>query len=277
MFRLFMYLMITSISLFARMDYVSKEIFLSCADLRVDEYSHFDARMVKEGSVVYVLPELLSYFFSYHHPKITARYILVTHHYDYSTPGKFAYVLDDDKLIAWFAQNVDDFFHPKLHPIPIGIDSRNAKASKMYLFKFRNQDIKKKHLLYMNFSTKTNFAERGPVYTFFSAKPFCFSPKQRQYEIYLKDLASSFFVLSPRGAGLDCYRTWEALYMGAIPVVKSSSLNPLYEGLPVIIIDQWEEVTEEFLEKKYQEIQSQTFNLEKLTQNYWYKLIRSYK
>ena len=43
------------------------------------------------------------------------------------------------------------------------------------------------------------------------------------------------FILSPPGAGFDCHRTWEALYLGAIPIVKTSSLDPLYKDLPVVI------------------------------------------
>ena len=37
------------------------------------------------------------------------------------------------------------------------------------------------------------------------------------------------FILSPSGAGPDCHRTWEALYMGCIPIVISSSIKELYE------------------------------------------------
>ena len=43
-------------------------------------------------------------------------------------------------------------------------------------------------------------------------------------------------------AGLDAHRTWEALLVGTIPIVRSSKLNPLYERLPVIIVNRWEEV-----------------------------------
>jgi hypothetical protein len=42
------------------------------------------------------------------------------------------------------------------------------------------------------------------------------------------------FWLSPRGGGLDCHRTWEALYLDIIPIVWNNSLNVLYENLPVL-------------------------------------------
>ena len=50
------------------------------------------------------------------------------------------------------------------------------------------------------------------------------------------------FVLSAEGNGLDCHRTWELLYLGCIVITKSSPLDPLFEGLPVVIVRDWEEV-----------------------------------
>jgi len=48
--------------------------------------------------------------------------------------------------------------------------------------------------------------------------------------------------ISPHGNGLDCHRTWEMLYFGMIPVVKTSSLDVLYDGLPVVILERWEQL-----------------------------------
>ena len=42
------------------------------------------------------------------------------------------------------------------------------------------------------------------------------------------------FVLSPPGAGIDCHRTWELLYLDCIPIVQSSTINELYDDLPVL-------------------------------------------
>ena len=38
------------------------------------------------------------------------------------------------------------------------------------------------------------------------------------------------------GNGLDTHRTWEALLMGAMPVTVHTTLDRLFEGLPVIVI-----------------------------------------
>jgi hypothetical protein len=50
------------------------------------------------------------------------------------------------------------------------------------------------------------------------------------------------FVISAAGNGLDCHRTWELLYLGAIVITKTSSLDRLFAGLPVVIVKDWCEV-----------------------------------
>ncbi len=84
-------------------------------------------------------------------------------------------------------------------------------------------------------------------------------------------------MLSLIGNGLDCHRTWEALYLGAIPAVKSSDLDPIYEGLPVLIVEDWSDLTEEYLEKKYEEMSQGEYNLEKLDASYWYREFTRFK
>lgn len=51
----------------------------------------------------------------------------------------------------------------------------------------------------------------------------------------------TMFVPAPAGNGLDCHRTWEALYLGCIPVV----LRKEYCGdnsWPVMVVDSWDEL-----------------------------------
>ena len=53
---------------------------------------------------------------------------------------------------------------------------------------------------------------------------------------FYQDVGNAKFVLSPPGNGLDCFRTWEALALGAIPVVQNSSLWQLYEGERILVV-----------------------------------------
>jgi hypothetical protein len=85
--------------------------------------------------------------------------------------------------------------------------------------------------------------------------------------------------LSPPGGGLDCHRTWEALILGCIPIVKRFNipLENVYADLPVLIVDDWEDVTEELLVSTIKDFNSRTFDYNKLTLKYWVDLIYSQK
>lgn len=78
------------------------------------------------------------------------------------------------------------------------------------------------------------------------------------------------FIISPHGNGLDCHRTYESIILGSVPIVRSSTLDGLYEGMPVLIVDDWKDITKEVLEN-YKCIG----NLEKLKLNYWVSLIKN--
>ena len=46
-------------------------------------------------------------------------------------------------------------------------------------------------------------------------------------------------MVSTHGNGLDCHRTWEMLFYGMIPIVKTSSLDVLYRNLSVVVVSEW--------------------------------------
>jgi hypothetical protein len=56
------------------------------------------------------------------------------------------------------------------------------------------------------------------------------------FENYLETLASSKFVLAPRGTGPESYRVWESLYVGSYPIVLSSFMDLFYDGFFVVIV-----------------------------------------
>jgi len=84
---------------------------------------------------------------------------------------------------------------------------------------------------------------------------------------------------SPRGNGIDCHRTWEALYLDIIPIVWHSTLDSLYTNLPIIIINDWKEVNEKYLRDKLYEIslkklqQPSVYQYDKLRNAFWHQMI----
>ncbi len=262
--------------------FVSGDSFRAIADHIFDETTpRFDASQVRAGDVIFINLSHQEAFFSQVHPKIREPYILISHNHDYSAPGKYRSFLDDEKLILWLTQNPDLVGHPKLVPIPIGLSNKHWNHSKAHDLKIaemqkalRVRRPAKKYLLYVNFNVHTNPSVRQPVYEYFMRLPFCSWVANRPYPEYLFEMAQAKFVLSPHGGGLDCHRTWEALYVGSFPLVKTSTLDPIYQDLPVLIVQDWSEISPEFLEEKYAEMRMKTYNFDILYFDYWYKLIK---
>ena len=62
-------------------------------------------------------------------------------------------------------------------------------------------------------------------------------------------MRKTLFVPCPRGNGLDTHRIWEALYLGAIPVVLNSDRFAALEGWPILFIEEWKEIIEKSREE----------------------------
>jgi hypothetical protein len=87
--------------------------------------------------------------------------------------------------------------------------------------------------------------------------------------------ASAAFTVSPLGNGLDCHRTWETLVLGGIPIVETSTNDKLYEGLPVLIVKSWSDVTKSLLETTRKNFSQKSFAKERLQLQYWVQKIKA--
>eukprot|EP00585_Thalassiosira_rotula_P012690 CAMPEP_0196130840 /NCGR_PEP_ID=MMETSP0910-20130528/1077_1 /TAXON_ID=49265 /ORGANISM="Thalassiosira rotula, Strain GSO102" /LENGTH=403 /DNA_ID=CAMNT_0041390221 /DNA_START=3 /DNA_END=1211 /DNA_ORIENTATION=+ len=92
---------------------------------------------------------------------------------------------------------------------------------------------------------------------------------------YWQNLRRSKFILCPSGLGWDTYRAWEALCMGAIPVLETyyrqDGFYKTFDDLPVLWVDHFNNVTPALLEEAYPKILSkaQEYNFAKLTKQWW--------
>jgi hypothetical protein len=132
-------------------------------------------------------------------------------------------------------------------PIPIGIENKKFFTNgvphdfEKLISAGLAPPAERSTLLLQAFSNHTNPSERekcAAVALSLGAKRVnSANPKE-----YRRELASSKFVLSPAGNGIDCHRTWEALYLGAIPIVKRAHWPFSSYRLPVLIVTNWEEL-----------------------------------
>lgn len=88
---------------------------------------------------------------------------------------------------------------------------------------------------------------------------------------YYSQIASHRFVLSPEGNGIDCYRTWEALYLGAIPIVMVSSAMTAFEGLPILFTEDYSELSEAYLERRWREMSQASFEIDLMLSSYYFR------
>jgi hypothetical protein len=93
----------------------------------------------------------------------------------------------------------------------------------------------RRNVVYVNFEVRTNAAVRVPLLQRLEGLPVAWRAPPRPFADYLADMAGCRWAVSPPGNGVDCHRTWEALYLGITPIVlKTASGAGLHDGLPII-------------------------------------------
>jgi hypothetical protein len=216
--------------------YISGDTFRGFCDFIIDKTNKFiDTDKIQNGDTIFMdaYTEFLDFFFQYVHPNIKSNYILVTHNSCKSDFNSYLKYLSDDKIIAWFGQNLT-LDHKKAFPLPIGLANRYWKHGNIDIINDQIKNIPNKDtLLYVNM-TITN-PKRLPIYNYFASQKFCTLSKNKEFKYFINDMAKSKFVISPPGSGTDCLRTWEALYLGTIPIIETSKLDPLFQDLPIVI------------------------------------------
>lgn len=53
--------------------------------------------------------------------------------------------------------------------------------------------------------------------------------------------------------------------------MKKSQISYLFEDLPVLIVENWEDISENLLESTIKDFKAKKFNFEKLSLSYWTK------
>jgi hypothetical protein len=179
-------------------------------------------------------PEFLEYFFRDLAP--SREFVLFTHNSNVDRPigPPFRTQLDRPELVAWFAVNVE-LSHPKLHSIPLGIGNP-IKCDPVAFRMVQEEPPQKSELFEASFSVSTNPVERAYCIEQTGIVP---AAKLRTQRDFYERLAAAHFCISPAGNGVDCYRTWQALYLRTIPIVTRSVLTDQHPDLPWIVLDDW--------------------------------------
>jgi hypothetical protein len=217
------------------------------ANLIIDQPCHFDVNNLEPGDIIFCKTDYISMLFR---ALITVKkpgpYKLVTHCSDYSIDENI-FKSKPACISKWFAQNAN-YQHPDLIPVPIGLENHKgySKGTGIDISYLENWNKKllythRQNTVYCNFSLNTH-RSRQETFNTLKNKEFCVFDSGKPYADYCNEMKKHRFVASPRGNGIDCHRTWEALYMGCIPIVERHPMYDSWVGLPIIQIDDWNKV-----------------------------------
>ena len=204
------------------------------------------------------------------------KFTLVTHNSDVSLyPQSIPHNLN-----RWFAQN-RCWNHPRVFSLPIGLENKHwfpyktnvmintpyCKDRLVKAFVQCNPDThpeRKKLIKSMNHdAVDMHQGSNG---------------NEKTHGLFMNNLAKYAFCVCPRGNGIDTHRLWEALYMGCIPIVKNYIAHEFYyqdreemktHQLPIVTVEDWSQITPDFLQDQYNKIHSSAFVSNLLSMQYW--------
>lgn len=275
-----------------------------------DHYANF-----KKGDIVWFDGGSLHVFQKDILSRIDEPIILILNAVDETFPTYFADSFDvnafinDPRIFHIFAQNCDlGNSHPKVTQIPLGIDFHTwAWEWRKPRGEFISSEEQERVLKNIVSQLKPTYTRTPRIFADFQHQDrmknsynhidiICGENRTIIFEKIVKTGLVDYtkhsiprsklwttkgqyaFSVSPPGNGWDCHRTWEDLILGCIVIVKTSPLDPLYEGLPVVIVKDYSEITKENL-KKWQKQYGDAFTnpsyREKLTHKYWMNKIRA--
>jgi len=251
------------------------------------------AMQVKPCDLVYSTLRPTAAFAQKVHAHIKVPYLLVSDTADDPiTPGRWTnYMLGSSQLWRWWAVD-NEMAHPKLDSIPIGVSDNLEPPGKVrmpesvvfhanltrYLETLRAAQAQPKQQWLMMQMSDTHPERRRVRHAFRGWRgegAVQLTPDtQRKLTArqFLLEMGRHRFVLSPRGNGVDAHRTWEALLVGAIPVVRHTALHPLYERLPVLVVADWPDVTPQLLREFYANYtrRRELYDYDRLFADHWF-------
>lgn len=254
-------------------------------------------KQICTGDTVYVVTSALPDFINRVYPTLKmekTQIILVTGDSDCNATKKCPLSIEqlktDNIIRHWFCQNIDTEETDFITPLPIGIDYHSIHRNPCFneprthyitqdqvlqklASNIEDKDIRV--LLDAHLSKHTNPTDREMAYQQLSKCSFVdFLPKSLPRTDYWKHVQKYKFIVSPLGHGIDCHRTWEAIALGVVPIVKKTTLASLLSDYPVILVDEYTDITKELLlSYKY----PRDFDKKSITLKYWNDKINNRK
>ena len=231
----------------------------------------FSAEKVRENDLIFLNLDNFNQFVSILNATPPRhKFVLVTHNSDKAFTNDHFNRISTYVSKVYAINNLCNYRQVKT--IPIGFQDSSLPI--IQKSKMRGM-VRKDILLYMNFTLHTNKIKRTECLSSFyetegymsrlqhGAAPRMLVRNRLQdwvvrddkvdREIFYANLARARYVLCPEGTGIDCHRTYEAMYFDTVPVMKSGRMDNFFKDLPVIIVSDWRAITKERLLDNYPE------------------------
>jgi hypothetical protein len=246
-----------------------------------------------DGMSIFVVSDLLEFFVTNILRKIKHKFILFsgmsikTCPKEALTQKSFFKLINNAFLIRWCTQNNTIQNYPKILQVPLGIDYHSAYINpKKYIFDGKNPVEQESYLINVLNTSKPFYEREKKIYVNFDVKADRFGQRKDCLKKIPSSLLSMYqeklkrtltwintlnyaFVISPYGQGMDCHRTWEALILGSIPIIKSKEFVKMFEDLPVLFVNDWSDINQKLLDDTIELFKTKKFNYDKLTLEYW--------
>lgn len=221
---------------------------------------------------VFLRHEMIDFFL---HNRPSAKVVLVVHNSDQT------FTESDFHKVSPYVAKVYAVNCEAVSAIPLPLGFRDDQYASHSVLKAIGAEppVPRTIPVLLNFLLATNPTERTAAYDAFKDKPFCHSDPEYLHMDYAKSLTFTDktviqkrvdfyrtlkrcrFAICPPGNGKDTHRIYECIYLGVIPIVKTSFLDRLYRQLPVWIVQEWSDVTEITINRLFPPIQWNQYDI----------------
>ena len=158
--------------------------------------------------------------------------------------------------------------YKSVRSIPIGIENDFWLKDKKKIMLQKLQNPKQyRSLVYCNHNINTNPKHRKKPYEILRGEKWAtvhVGSNGQGFDTYIDNVYNHPFVVCPEGNGIDTHRVWECLYMNTIPIVLKNINNSFYEDLPILFLNDWEEMEEKTLYDAFMDMSRKEWNMDKL-------------
>ncbi len=173
-----------------------------------------------DGNIIYVQVNFIEWFCQYILPKLYVKIILITGqwHAPQHTNIKLSnIILNHPNIMRWYSQNPIFPNGGKYYAFPYGIEHTHLEKYARVLLESRST-LKTTNIASLPLNTSTNSCRQ----LFKITTPYL------ELSDFYREVARAKFLISPIGDRDDCYRHYEAIGLGTIPL---SNVGPFYKHI----------------------------------------------